>query len=78
MGIRVPFALGVNTSSGNGMIPTFGVGGVKVLDALAAGAGTATPVTARLVAIATRSARRERRPGELVSRLMGLGCRWVT
>jgi len=58
------------------MIPTFAVGGVKVVAALAAGAGLARPMTARLVAIVTRSARCERRPGELV--LSRVGCRWVT
>ena len=48
------------------MIPTFTVGCVKVVAALAAGACTARPVTAKLVTIVARNARRERRPGELV------------
>jgi hypothetical protein len=64
--IRVPFALDWNSAPANGMIPTFAVGVVKVVDALATGVCTTRPMTARLVAVAVRKARRERRPGELV------------
>ena len=59
--MREPFEPIVKTSPLNGRIPTSGVGAVKVVDALAAGACTTTAMPAREIAIRMVSARQERR-----------------